>query len=638
MLNINETLYNLPLDNPDVWQLICDGYTKGIFQLDSWTGHKWSKKLQPRSINELSDLIAIVRPGTADIIIDGKSLTQHFVDRKHGIEEVSYTVPALELVLKNTYGILVYQEQAILIAQKIAGFDLVNADKLRKAIGTKDAAIMASLEEDFIKGCIKVGLVNEEEAKLIFNQIRASQRYSFNACLSLDTIVITKNGYKTLSELIIGDYILAPNNDFTDNEYVEVTDVINTKEQEIFLVTLESGLTIQCTIDHKFLCDDGNIHTLYEIINNNYKIMCKDNIKKTIMRSENIVSIKSLGYKPTLDITVNNKHHLYYGNYFITSNSHACSYSITSYWTAYLKHLCPIKFFLHYLRHAKDKMKPKIEIKELIVESKKMGIQVKLPSIHDFIRLNQTDFYIENDIIYFGLNNVKGIGDSKIKTLYSYLTNNSTEWIDILFSNKIDKKTIINLVSVGFFGPDRKKKLHDYSLVSRLTDRELSLSKGLSFEDRINSLFDHGNKNRKIIYTDILKLYKEPAQDLSDDLTWIYETECEILGCGISCNKTDTVNVDIDTRCCDILIGQVNKCSVVLEISNPKEYTIKNGKNVGKLMGAFSGSDETGTINCLMFGDTYEKYKNKIYDEAVVIATGKKNNKNDFIIDVLEIA
>lgn len=111
---------------------------------------------------------------------DGKSMTQHYVDRKHGREEVTYFHPALEDILKPTYGVLIYQEQSMRIAQKIAGFNLQEADTLRKAIGKKKADLMNEVKKAFIEGSARVGIVKKEEAEQIFEWIEKSSRYSFN--------------------------------------------------------------------------------------------------------------------------------------------------------------------------------------------------------------------------------------------------------------------------------------------------------------------------------------------------------------------------------------------------------------------------------------------------------------------------
>ena len=170
----------LPLTCEATWEMICEGNTKGVFQLESQLGRSMSSQTQPRNIEELSDLVAIIRPGCMEAMVNGKSLTNHYIDRKHKRDPVDYLHPSLEPILSNTHGILVYQEQALLIARDIAGFDLQEADILRKAIGKKNVSLMADLKEKFISGAQRVGLVSKEQAVEIFGWIEKSQRYSFN--------------------------------------------------------------------------------------------------------------------------------------------------------------------------------------------------------------------------------------------------------------------------------------------------------------------------------------------------------------------------------------------------------------------------------------------------------------------------
>ena len=175
-----EIKQDIDYDCEKTWSLFSEGKTKGVFQLESNLGRSWSKKLQPKNMEELSALIALIRPGCLKAISDGKSMTQRYIDRKRGIEEVTYLDSALEDILKPTYGVLVYQEQSMRIAQKIAGFDLQEADVLRKAIGKKKAGLMAQVKESFLEGSEKVGLVTSDIAEEIFSWIEKSSRYSFN--------------------------------------------------------------------------------------------------------------------------------------------------------------------------------------------------------------------------------------------------------------------------------------------------------------------------------------------------------------------------------------------------------------------------------------------------------------------------
>ena len=167
-------------NDQQVWKYICSGRTKGVFQLESNLGRHWAKQLQPSSILELAALISVIRPGTLMAKVDGKSMTQHYCDRKAGKDPVVYQHESLESILSETYGVLVYQEQSMMIAQKLAGFDLKEADKLRKAIGKKKADLMEQVKGEFLKGAEKVGMVTREIAEEIFNGIEKSNRYAFN--------------------------------------------------------------------------------------------------------------------------------------------------------------------------------------------------------------------------------------------------------------------------------------------------------------------------------------------------------------------------------------------------------------------------------------------------------------------------
>ena len=162
------------------WDLICEGRTKGVFQLESNLGRSWAKRARPRNMEELAALISIIRPGTLKAIQDGKSMTQHYVDRKNGTDEITYLHESLKSILQSTQGVLVYQEQAMKIAQQLAGFDLQEADSLRKAIGKKKADLMSEIKTRFIKGAEDEAIVSKEAAEEIFSWIEKSSRYLFN--------------------------------------------------------------------------------------------------------------------------------------------------------------------------------------------------------------------------------------------------------------------------------------------------------------------------------------------------------------------------------------------------------------------------------------------------------------------------
>lgn len=170
--------YNIPLDCQATWNLLGTGNTRGVFQLESNLGRSHSKKLGPDSIEQLAALTAIIRPAVANAMLDGKSMTSHFIERRHGREPVSYIDERLERYLKTTYGILVYQEQIMAISRGLAGYSVLEAYKLQKGTGKKDAKLLFSMKESFLDGCSKNG-VPKEIADSIFENIQAAARYSF---------------------------------------------------------------------------------------------------------------------------------------------------------------------------------------------------------------------------------------------------------------------------------------------------------------------------------------------------------------------------------------------------------------------------------------------------------------------------
>jgi DNA polymerase-3 subunit alpha len=179
-VSFDPTIENMQLDCSKTWDLISDGNTKGCFQLESRLGRSIAKKLKPSNIEELAALISILRPGCLEAIREGKSVTNHYIDKKNGQESIDYYHQSLEPILKNTYGEMIYQEQAMEIAKIIAGFNLQEADMLRKAIGKKKPEEMAKLKSKFLSGSIATGFVSEAQAEQIFSWIEKSQRYSFN--------------------------------------------------------------------------------------------------------------------------------------------------------------------------------------------------------------------------------------------------------------------------------------------------------------------------------------------------------------------------------------------------------------------------------------------------------------------------
>lgn len=171
-------LNRLALDDPDAYRLLSRGDTVGVFQMESSGMRRFLTDLKPSCFEDVISAVSLFRPGPLDAIEDGKTMVQHFVDRKHGREKVEYDHPLLEPVLKDTYGVIVYQEHVMRAAQALAGYSLQQADILRAAMGKKNKAAMEKEREGFIKGAVKTGL-SKDLAAAIFSKIETFAAYGF---------------------------------------------------------------------------------------------------------------------------------------------------------------------------------------------------------------------------------------------------------------------------------------------------------------------------------------------------------------------------------------------------------------------------------------------------------------------------
>lgn len=182
----------VPDDCPAVWDLIASGRTKGIWQVESNFGRKWSKKATPRSFLQVGALGAILRPGCVNATDDaGVSMADHYCLRQNGREEVPPYHPTVDPVLAPTYGCLIYQESAMTLTRAVAGFDLQQADMLRRAAGKKDAQEMARVKAMFLEGAASEGILTEAQAEEVFGWIEKSQRYAFNKAHSFTYGLLT---------------------------------------------------------------------------------------------------------------------------------------------------------------------------------------------------------------------------------------------------------------------------------------------------------------------------------------------------------------------------------------------------------------------------------------------------------------
>jgi len=175
----------IPLDDPKTYDLLCRGDTDGVFQVESGGMTDLVVKLRPRAFKELIPIVALYRPGPL-----GSGMVEDFISRKHGLTKVEYLLPELEELTAETLGVIVYQDQVLQIANRLAGYSLGEADLLRRAMGKKKPEEMAKQRERFVSGAVARGIA-EKKASEVFDLMAEFAGYGFAKSHSTAYALIT---------------------------------------------------------------------------------------------------------------------------------------------------------------------------------------------------------------------------------------------------------------------------------------------------------------------------------------------------------------------------------------------------------------------------------------------------------------
>jgi DNA polymerase-3 subunit alpha len=185
---IDLDLDNVPLDDSEVFRLFCEGRTSGIFQFESRGMTDLLRRAQPSKFEDLAAFNALYRPGALSV-----GMVEEYIQRKLGRKKVKYIFPETQEILEETYGVIVYQEQVMLIAVAVSGFTMAEADTLRKAMGKKKLDVMAKMKEAFVSGAEKRGKSREKAGEL-WDYIEPFAGYGFNKSHSVAYAMLA---YKT---------------------------------------------------------------------------------------------------------------------------------------------------------------------------------------------------------------------------------------------------------------------------------------------------------------------------------------------------------------------------------------------------------------------------------------------------------
>jgi DNA polymerase-3 subunit alpha len=169
----NFSLKNIPLNDAEAFAIYNRGETIGLFQMESGGMTSTARQFDVQKIDDIIALIALYRPGPMDLIGD-------YIKRKKGLTKIRYEHPLLEEICSDTYGVMIYQEQVMAAASRLAGYSLAQADLLRRAMGKKDKEKMAKERQNFIEGCARTNKMPEKKANAIFDLLEKFAGYGFN--------------------------------------------------------------------------------------------------------------------------------------------------------------------------------------------------------------------------------------------------------------------------------------------------------------------------------------------------------------------------------------------------------------------------------------------------------------------------
>src|SRR5881409_3367420 len=402
----------LPLDDVKTYAMLSEAKTFGVFQLESSGMREALRGLKPERLEDVITMVSLYRPGPMDLIPD-------FIARKHGRAKITYEHPAMEKFTRETYGIMVYQEQIMQIASEMAGFTMGEADTLRRAMGKKDRELMAKQREKFLGGCRERG-TTAAKAERVWELMEKFAGYGFNKCVTGDTRIEMADGSrKPVVEISDGDIVL------TKDGPLAARRAMPSGVRPVGRLQLANGMHLRCTPDHPIfthrgwvnaekLAPDDRVAVLDAVAAAFERVAARRSggaraagLAATPMLWAAPVSFVPEGTEPTYDIEVPGAHS-FIANGIAVHNSHAGAYAVVAYQTAYFKANYPVEFMAALLT---SEMGDTDKIVKYIEECRAMGLTVSPPDVN----VSAVQFSVASDTIRFGLAAIKNVGEAAME-------------------------------------------------------------------------------------------------------------------------------------------------------------------------------------------------------------------------------
>src|SRR2546426_1099075 len=415
---IDVDLDALPLGDPKTYEMLSEAKTFGVFQLESAGMRDALRGLRPERLEDLIAMVSLYRPGPMELIPD-------FIQRKHGRSRITYEHPAMEKFTRETYGIMVYQEQIMQIASEMAGFTMGEADILRRAMGKKDRELMAKQREKFITGCRERNTA-PAKAERVWELMEKFAGYGFNKCLTRDALIELADGSrKPIVEIRTGDLVLTK-----DGPY-RALGVRASGTRRVGRLTLSNGMTLRCTPDHPIfthrgwvnaedLADGDAVAVLGSAHDTDERARAVQHGRQggvsastctveTSIEWATLASFVLERVEPTYDFEVPGARS-FIANGIAVHNSHAAAYGLVAYQTAYFKSNYPVEFMAALLT---SEMGDTDRIVKHIEECRAMGIRVEPPDVN----VSAVRFSVVGDTVRFGLAAIKNVGEAAMGSM-----------------------------------------------------------------------------------------------------------------------------------------------------------------------------------------------------------------------------
>ena len=507
-------------DDLDVYKSICRGNNKGIFQLESKLGENWAKKVKPSNIDELAALVSLIRPA----VLESGLADQYLRNKLSG--EWTTIHPDLEPIFAETYGVMLYQEQMLEVVKVFGGFDLKEADMLRKAVGKKIPELMASFHKRFLNGCVEK-YKNVPLAEELWGWIEKGAEYGFN-------------------------------------------------------------------------------------------------------------------------------------------KSHALTYGMMAYTTAYAKFYHPQKFYCSLLQLSENEQKPQEEISEIFYDAKLRKISIKPPSLI----YSEDDFTISGDDIYFGLKSVKKVGKASVKLVKKIYdeSNGADSFMLGLRGAKKDVAEALAYAGAFDFLDIERVKLHStVGLLKAMTDKEFKVFSVIAggggdvdlstartnktvnvpgsdgVFDAVNvfkTWLNSDNVNAKVVNVSRMKkvnaLLSEAEELNNSEDKYRYMAARELLYVGIPLKYCE-VDIYEDTRSTHTVMNikheiPKRRFSTIAILTRVAPKTDRNGNKMAFL----KISDKTFSMDAIIFSDAFKKFKSVVKEGNICFIEGMVSRDGAPLIESIQ--